>query len=296
MGSVGADPVYRPFNDGPFRWRLGLRPLDLSEWIQIGSDYDEEMTEKDAVLAAYPSTVFRVLPKAHDASAELLWMLIDHLVALDPVRFAVDGDVVIAGGRSFTVGDLHPLDLAGRLIQEDIALLVPVGDDDLLFGGGSICFPNRWDLSSKLGLTMADVHRPVARLNEQLEEPIDRFFQRLVPERSFWRLGWTVLDTPARYQPLDSTAQPGPRAPGPEHLHVRIERETLRRLPETRAVAFTIRTYIHPLTEVAENRHDAAQLMDALRALPADVADYKGLGQLGPMATAWLDDVVSEMS
>ena len=35
-------------------------------------------------------------------------------------------------------------------------------DGRLVFGAGSVCFPNRWDLRSKLGLTLADVHAPVA--------------------------------------------------------------------------------------------------------------------------------------
>lgn len=301
LASMSAEPEYRPFMPGPFRWRLGLRPLDLADWIQIGADYDREMAEKDAVLAAYPSTVFQVLPVAAEASVELLNLLIDHLVAIDPARFRVDHrrETVTAGGRVFRLdGALHPLDVAGRLVQEDIALLVPRQQtgSGLMFGGGSICFPNRWDLGSKLGLTMAEVHRPVAQLNEQLEEPIDRFFHRLTPERSFWRLGWTVLDTPALYQPVDGTASPGPAAPSPQHLHLRVERETLRRLPRTGAVVFTIRTYVRHLDGIAADPHDATRLMDALREMPPDVADYKGLDELGPMATAWLADVIDTAS
>lgn len=290
------EPEYRPFvAAGQFRWRLGLRPLDLSEWIQIGPDYDAEMAEKDAVLAAHPATVFRALPGAHDASAELVPMLAERLVALDPRRFSTDGDTVTAGRRTFTIADLHPLDLAGRLVQEDIALLILDGDD-LVFGGGSICFPNRWDLASKLGLRMSDVHRPVAQLNEQLEDPIDRFFRRLSPERSYWRLGWTVLDTPVRYQPVDGTAPAGPPTPSAEHLHLRVERETLRRLPESRAVVFTIRTYIRHLSDIATDPDDGARLAAALRELPGDVAEYKGLGELGPMAVDLLDELVASAS
>ena len=85
-------------------------------------------------------------------------------------------------------------------------MLLVERDGRLVFGGGSVCFPNRWDLRSKLGLSMAGVHAPVAQLNEQLEAPIDSFFDRLTPQRSFWRLGWGILDTPDWYTPLDGTA------------------------------------------------------------------------------------------
>ena len=83
----------------------------------------------------------------------------------------------------------------------------------------------------ELGLSMAGVHAPVAQLNEQLEAPIDGFFERLTPERSFWRLGWGVLDTPDWYTPLDGTAAPRPVDPAPVELFLRVERETLRRFP-----------------------------------------------------------------
>jgi hypothetical protein len=144
-----------------------------------------------------------------------------------------------------------------------------------VFGGGSVCFPNRWDLRSKLGLSMAGVHAPVAQLNEQLEAPIDSFFDRLTPQRSFWRLGWGVLDTAGWYTPLDGTAAPRPADPGPDELFLRVERETLRRFPVTNCVLFTIRTYVTPIPAVAADAAVARRLSDALAALPDDVRVYK---------------------
>jgi hypothetical protein len=161
-------------------------------------------------------------------------------------------------------------------VPEDLVLLVE-RDGRLVFGGGSVCFPNRWDLRSKLGLSMAGVHAPVARLNEQLEVPIDSFFDRLTPQRSFWRLGWGILDTADWYTPLDGTAAPRPVDPAPEQFFLRVERETLRRFPVTNCVLFTIRTYVAPILEAAEDPDVAQRLADSLSALPDDVRGYKDL-------------------
>ena len=128
---------------------------------------------------------------------------------------------------------------------------IHIGARELVFGAGSVCFPNRWDLRSKLGLPFRAVHQPVSLLNDQLGETIDRFFDRLTPERSFWRLGWGVLDSVDLYQPLDGTAAPRPATPTPADLVVRVERETLRRLPRTGCVLFTIRTHLAKATELA---------------------------------------------
>lgn len=293
-------PDYQPYVAGPFRWRLGLRPLALDDWIQVDDRYEAELARKAEVLAAHPATVLSWLPDVEPEATEVLDTLLDHLIDHWPDCFSVS-PTAVTNHRTGATHDrtaLHPLDLAGRLVQEDLLVMVP-RNGRLVFGGGSVCFPNRWDLPSKVGRTMAEVHAPVARLNEQLGDPIDGFFERLRPERPFWRLGWGLLDTEERYQPLDGTAphrDPAPH-PGdptaPDRLFLRVERETLRRFPRTECVLFTIRTYIRPLRHLAERPDDAARLADALRAMPADVADYKQLEQVAPAATAWLDSVAA---
>ncbi len=266
---------YLPFMDGPapagpeaFRWRLGVRPLDLAEWIELGPDADAAIRAKPRLMDEFPDTVFAVLDDEVEREArEVADAMVEHLRQRWPERY---GDVALDE-------HLHPLDAAARLVPEDLVLLVERGGR-LVFGGGSVCFPNRWDLRSKLGLTMAEVHAPVDRLNDQLEAPIDGFFQRLTPERSFWRLGWGVLDTPDWYTPVDGTATPRPSpCPSPAAMYLRVERETLRRFANTRCVLFTIRTYVTPILRAAPSPEVAMRLAAALDSLPADVRAYKDL-------------------
>ncbi len=274
MGTT-VDPIpYLPFMDGPapagpdaFRWRLGVRPLDLHDWIELGPDADAAIEAKPRLMEQFPDTVFAVLDEnVEPESHEVADALVTHLRQRWPETY----------GEAALDSTLHPLDAAARLVPEDLVLLVE-RDGQLVFGGGSVCFPNRWDLRSKLGLTMAGVHAPVDRLNDQLEAPIDSFFDRLTPERSFWRLGWGVLDTPDWYTPVDGTAAPRPSEPAPDQMYLRVERETLRRFPVTRCVLFTIRTYVTPILRSAPSVEVAARLAAALDSLPADVRDYKDL-------------------
>ena len=273
IGAVVDSPPYLPFMDGPtpsdeasFRWRLGVRPLDLVDWIELGPDADAAIAAKPRLMTQHPDTVFAVLDDVEPESTEVADALIEHLRHRWPNRY---GDAELDP-------TLHPLDAAARLVPEDLVLLVE-RDRELVFGGGSVCFPNRWDLRSKLGLSMAGVHAPVAKLNEQLEAPIDSFFDRLTPQRSFWRLGWGILDTPEWYTPLDGTAAPRPVDPAPDQFFLRVERETLRRFPVTNCVLFTIRTYVAPILVAADDRDVARRLADSLSALPDDVRGYKDL-------------------
>ena len=263
-----ARPPYLPFmhgtdrdpRSGAFRWRMGIRPLDLAQWFEWGTDSSTVLAEKERLNQRYPDTVFAVLDDVEAEATEVAEAIATFVGA--PLR-----------------DDLHPLDAAARLVPEDLVLMVerPGADGpELRFGGGSVCFPNRWDLRSKLGLTMAEVHAPVARLNDQLAVPVDRFFDRLRPDRSYWRLGWGILDTADWYTPIDGTAAPRPADLAPEEMFLRVERETLRRFPATNCVLFTIRTYVAPLDTVVTPAA-RSRLAVALEAMPDDVRGYKDL-------------------
>ncbi len=284
----GRVAAYRPFMDGPepsgpdnFRWRLGVRPLNLRDWIELGPDAGEAIAAKVRLNEEYPSTVFAALDGVEPEATEVATALIDHLRRRWPDRYA-----------SATLDPaLHPLDAVARFVPEDLALMVE-RDGRLLFGAGSVCFPNRWDLRSKIGRSLHEVHEPVALLNDQLADPIDRFFDRLTPGRSFWRLGWGVLDTDDWYTPLDGTAAARPSelvtSLTPDRLFLRVERETLRRFPRTNAVLFTIRTYVTPIPDVAADRATAERLAGALDALPDPVRAYKDVTSFAPALIAHL--------
>ena len=308
------EPDYQPYQGGAFRWRLGLRALDLADWIQIGPAYERDLAAKRDVLARHPGTVLSFVQGIQEEASEVLRALVHHLTDRWPQWFTLTdgaitnhrtGETFVLDGQELretrdSANPPHPLDTAGRLVQEDLVLLVERAEG-LVVGGGSVCFPNRWDLGSKLGLRLADVHAPVSRLNDQLGGSVETFFERLRPDRGFWRLGWSVLDTGELYQPTDGTApplEPLPSVDGAavwagERLFLRVERETFRRFPDTGCVLFTLRTYVRPLAHLATRRDDARRLAEALQAMPADVADYKKVAELTPTAVAWLDAVTA---
>lgn len=273
-------PAYQPYLDGkpvPFRWRLGLRPLEMAEWLQVTEHYDHETELKRFYSDTQSGTTLRFLDGIEPEGREVLRAIVAHLQAHDPERFADLAD---------DPGDRHPLDAAGRLVQEDLVLLVE-RPEGLVCGGGSVCFPNRWDLNSKVGRTMAQVHAPVAQLNQQLEQPIDRFMDRLEPDKSFWRLGYSLIETDELYQATDGTARPERGDVPPDGWWLRVERETLRRFPETRCILFTIHSYLTRLSDLA-GTDDGLQLAAAIEAMPDDVLDYKSIRYIIPDAVAYL--------
>ena len=71
--------------------------------------------------------------------------------------------------------------------------------------------------------------------------------------------------------------------------HLRSERQTLRRLPISGAIVFTIRTYFEPLKKVAEEPGVPGRLASAIRSWGEDSARYKGREMFGDVVCGFLD-------
>lgn len=288
--------VYLPFEPGPYRMAMGLTACPEAAWIERDVRYPEEMTLRRALLATRHAEVFGACDGSAPARRETLDLLGAHLPARFPDGFARAGRVLHnrLTGEAWDLADppVDPLELAGRLVQEDLCLVrldgsVPVLDAAVL------CFPSRWRLADKLGLPLAAVHGPVPLYAERLSRPVDRFMAALKPGHVALRLNWAVVDDPALFQPSGKFRDaPDPRITAENagtRLWLRVERQTLRRLPRSGAVLFGIRVHVYPLAQVAADAGVAARLADAVRALPEATLRYKSVAPFRPALLAWLD-------
>ncbi|MCW0180507.1 MAG: DUF3445 domain-containing protein [Zavarzinia sp.] len=290
---------YVPFSAGPYRIQMGLSTLDLAEWIQIDDRYDVELAEKRRLVSGLHPAVFGALPDTERMGAEVLALLVDHLPRRYPGRFAVEGDDEVLvdriGGIRHDLRDaaLHPLDRAGRLVQEDLVLMASAGEGEpYRLVAASLCFPSRWALADKLGQPLEGIHGPVPFYKEKLAAPMDRFFPLLKEDRPVVRANWSLHDDPALFQPAGHGDRPAvppiTAADVGQRLHLRSERQTLRRLPVTQGILFTIRTYQCPVAEVAAEPENAALLAEALAAMPPETLAYKGMTHHAATLIAYL--------
>ena len=192
-------PDYVPFRAGPFRLLAGLQPLDLQDWIEIDGQFASELAEKERLLRERHHEVFAVFPEALASSMEVLELLAAHLPMRFPTLYRDEGDLlcnlVTQQRWSLSQQVLHPLDLAGRLVQEDLCLMRhDLVTDTYRLVGASLCFPTRWRLVEKMGHALTAIHAPVVGYEEQLAVTVDRFFDRLKVEKPVWRLNWGLID------------------------------------------------------------------------------------------------------
>jgi alpha-1,2-mannosyltransferase len=74
-----------------------------------------------------------------------------------------------------------------------------------------------------------------------------------------------------------------------EHHFFRSERQSLRRLPKSGAVVFTIRTYFEPITEIVKEPYVPGRLASAIRSWGDDVSRYKGKQKYEEVLLEYLD-------
>ena len=285
---------FDPFDGKAFRLRIGARPLDPLAWIVLDERTDDELDQKVALLSESPERFAACVVLPHDplsqaAAEELNDTVSNHLREHHPTHWQSATERI---DRYSNGQEVDPLVHAGLLTQEDWCILTRQShEDSLLLTAGILCFPNRWRLADKIGLPMLAIHDPVPQYGEEVGTPTNSLLERLKPNHPMWRMNWGIADNSALHQP---TGHFDPQA-GSADLDIgadvvlRIERQTLIRLPKTQAVVFGIRTIVRTLDEVLRSDPTAATRMaTAIETFPDGMRAYKSLTKLGPKVSEWL--------
>ena len=186
---------------------------------------------------------------------------------------------------------MHPIDRAGRLVGEDVCLMEqrPELGAGYFLTAASVCFPSRWVLSEKIGTSLSAIHAPVPGF-ESIAEATNRFFDAITIDRPAQRVNWTLIDDETLFQPV-SAGRARDRTIGPSDLgatfHLRIERQTLRRLPDTGGVLFTIGTTVSPLTALSSAQRK--DLAGTLAEVGEQTQAYKGWVGVIPRLLTWAE-------
>ncbi|SNS12316.1 MULTISPECIES: DUF3445 domain-containing protein [unclassified Azospirillum] len=283
-----AEPFPWPFDGPAYRMAMGLRTLAPADWLSPDAGWPGQLARRADLLRQRKWDVLALMPEAKAAAEEMLELLFQHLATQHSSWFQRQGAGLFSaiGGAVMQPADFdHPLHLLGYLLPDDLCLLTPSAGGWRLTGG-VVCFPSHWLLPHKLGKPLPGIHRPVPGYDATLAMPVDRFFDRLTPGRLVWRANWGLSDDADLFQPG------GPRPPpadepvtvenAGQRLFLRVEKQTLRKLPGSGAVLFTIRTHQRALAALTPEQQ--AHFAAILRSVPDDVARYKGLDRNGPLA------------
>ncbi|KAJ4990935.1 mannosyl transferase [Stagonosporopsis vannaccii] len=290
------DPkAYRPFRHGANYITMGIRKMSWDEWIEMDSNFipyhDRKVSELEKDVKAHVDYVDNDVTRL--ACFEVLEELTQYLTHRFPEIFRLKGNTLrnVVTNENFQYPATSPTEAmvtAAKLVQDDLALMIENDDGQYHLDAGAVCLPGFWRLKEKFRMSLDTLHieAGVPHYQEKLQKSMNRFFKRLTPESPVirnnffiqlddglhWshRMGDQNSDQVASWATADSTNL------RVEEIHFRSERQSLRRLPKSGALLFTIRTYFEPVTVIAQEPHIPGRLAEAIRNWDETMSYYKG--------------------
>lgn len=316
-----------PFKDSEYKLTMGIKFLEAKDWLLIEDTYLDRINEKTRIVTnSHPdyapdkdlrrSTVF-TSEEGNSAIREFYDIVTKYMCDKYPMYFSKSEDQIYnkiteeyIPATSEGVDDPESLLIAlTRTIEEDFIILLPdptKKDEpygtEYFFKAGVFAFAAGFDPIEKFNQPLTCIHGPIPGYEEKLKTSMNRFFDRLKPGEFVSRSNFSIqthkklyvddankgyhltqeeLDRPIPYEDLDFDNQ----------VHYRSERQVLIKMPKTKATVFTIRTYLHPLSQLKEDPEVAARLSGTLLKFPDDMARYKNIVQPRPAVLRYLSEI-----
>ena len=302
-----------PFPEDSYMYSVNMEPhvpgavgSVFEHMFDVDEHYVSEMRDRAMVLRDDPLRC-QSLPHMELAGWDLLELIMENFARDYPQWFSLTKD----GNRwhwinrplqiehSFTFMDIStlpcgPMEYITRQAQGDWTLQ-DQRDDDLWLEAGMVTTQADWSLDFDIGMRFHEWHAPVPLahgmgvfdralkflLNLQLGAPVRRF-------------NWTMtvdplLDTSPETYPVwgPTRASLTPDTVG-ARMHLRVELQTLIRLPRSNAIVFPIRCYLIRFDELVLVAKWSRRLHRVVRDIPEALATYKGFARNRDMMTGYL--------
>ncbi len=227
----------------------GIKPADHGNWLHRDDAFAAQMKRRSELLAQRKSDVLAQSSEVLKPAQELLDLVLQQVYpdATDAVS-RPDG-LLIAIDRD------QPLETLCQLVQEDFCILQQQGDEHVLTGA-ILCFPASWMLSEKFMRPLTAIHAPVDAYDANIARRVQRLFDGIQPARPLWRFNALWYHDAELFQPRSINQRREPQNKTSAR-YLRSERQTLLRLPETKAVVFSIHTYVLAAEQVLKMENPA---------------------------------------
>ena len=208
-----------PWGNGDRKYRLGLRPINKDQWL------DRKISKE---LLEHKKNLFKKNYNEVVASTDNSIEAQKHL------------------SKFFEINDTNYPDLIAEMslnIQDDLCLIESKGEQRLL--AASICSPSYWDVRTKIGKPLKEIHSPVTSLEEKIGDRISTFIKQAPVMKPFARQNWLIHGDAKRFHLKEEE----PLKNEPSEWFIRSEKETLCRFHEDYSL-FTINVIFEPLKNI----------------------------------------------
>ncbi|KAF2787758.1 hypothetical protein K505DRAFT_342680 [Melanomma pulvis-pyrius CBS 109.77] len=276
----------RPYR--PFRWNyhqtMSLTKMETDWWLEIESTYEKRIKQRQDLFAQHGSGVLDALPGSELACKELMEMALQFLCARYPQYFRLDKEKMVFYNEILhTESDLkaaHPLHVLLNNVPEDFAItLRDPSSGAYHFRAGVICSALGWNVASKIGLHLQQIHAPIPDYKEKMQFSMDRYFAKKPTDKPIQRGSWGLeVDQPLYMPPGD----PHEAHRNVQHAdldvsrcHLRVDWQTLRRLPLSGAIVFNFKALFTPIENFRDEPFVPALMLKVLKDGKKSLMEYK---------------------
>lgn len=290
-----------PFPEDEYMYSVNMEPHTsgrpgsvFEHTFDVDEHYVAEMRDRALVLADDPLRC-QSLPHMTLAGWDLLELIMESKARDYPHWFTLHKDrnkwhwinKPLGIDQRFTFLDestlpCGPMEYIARQTQGDVTLQ-DQRDENLWIEAGMVTSQADWSLDFDIGMNFHQWHAPVPLAHEMgVFDRALKFLLALQHGAPVRRFNWTMTVDPL----LDTSPENYPKW-GPDKTtmtpetigarqHLRVELQTLFRLPRSNAIAFPIRCYLISFEDLVTQPKWARRLHRVIKTVPDELATYKG--------------------
>ncbi|KAI9676183.1 MAG: hypothetical protein M1817_000928 [Caeruleum heppii] len=246
---------YRPLR-WPYHQTMSLTRLESDWWLELDKNYALRIKQRNELYQKHGKAVLDYLPGSEIACKELMEMCLQFVCARYPQHFSLSPDKCTFHNSILqTETDLkatHPLHTLLQNIPEDFAIMLRDPESGFYyFRAGVICSSLGWNVGTKIGMQLKEIHAPIPDYKEKMQLSMDRFFSKFPTDKPIQRGSWGLeVDEPLFMPPGDPheahRLTQSPTLPL-SRIHLRVDWQTLRRLPVSGAIIFNFKALFTPV-------------------------------------------------
>ena len=161
---------------------LALTTLENDWWLELESSYASRITERKSLFAKHGRMVLAYLPGSELACKEIMEVALQFFCARYPQYFSLSEDTesgyIFHNGilnNKTVINSMHPLYVLLENVPEDFACMLRNPEDGCYyFRAGIICSSLGWNVDTKIGLQLKEIHAPIPDYKEKMEFSMDR--------------------------------------------------------------------------------------------------------------------------
>ena len=262
-----------------------MRLISGTEQFRPNTEAKAIFQQRQKLLARYPRKIIGVLKGQENemrrAAQEQFAFMVEELPGRAPNYYAKEGEYLvnrITGDRLSTkqlarLSAKDALEQLGKFVPDDLIFMKKFGEEYRVIGG-NLAFPTHWDMDFALGKTISEIHEGLSGSPESIaafSKMINGVLDRTLSSKDVVRRNNWFIESDPRYA---LPAYQKSNFPSPQNINrgnyqtstfFRTERQTMRGLPESKVVTFTICPYVFPMGTLAKDRELGKTLLEGIK-------------------------------